>query len=250
MLSPVCENTKTRKTGRKTTASQKAKQADFEIFQDAAPRFADTSREPEFAAEGAVGKGLRETIAGEIKRSMESQGTKILEVFREALAADKELVREQITNLELMYEQRITALDTKYEQRQAILENKIEQPGSVRRPNRASLIEPGIKGSWYTTNQTNLLRGCSSEGHSTERIPPEYPTPTPARRIQNFFCTIDLERAESTEDQRTPAAIREGIERTVRNAEGNDEAWRCTAVIKNRRHPNRIRIICKDENEL
>jgi hypothetical protein len=70
-------------------------------------------------------------------------------------------------------------------------------------------------------------------------------------RAQNFFCTIDLYRAEeTTEEAKNPAMIRSGIKKSIGEEEGGEKTWRCVAVIRDRRHPQRIKIICKDETEL
>lgn len=44
-------------------------------------------------------------------------------------------------------------------------------------------------------------------------------------------------------------SIRQAIEAELRNKTGHEE-WKCAAVVKDARDPHRIKVICRDENEL
>ena len=45
------------------------------------------------------------------------------------------------------------------------------------------------------------------------------------------------------------ADIRKAIEKEIRTQE-DMERWRCTAVVKEARNPDRIRVVCRDEGEV
>lgn len=64
-----------------------------------------------------------------------------------------------------------------------------------------------------------------------------------------LYCTIDTLRVKAgQEDQVTAGAIRTLCESEVR-AEQGQTTWRCRAVTKDSKRPNRIRIACRDEAE-
>lgn len=54
---------------------------------------------------------------------------------------------------------------------------------------------------------------------------------------------------EGDKDRVEPGAIRRAIEKEIRTDEGH-EKWRCVAVIKDSKNTARIRVTCRDENEL
>lgn len=63
------------------------------------------------------------------------------------------------------------------------------------------------------------------------------------------FCTIDTSGvAREDKDKAQVAEIRKTIERELRAME-NKEQWRCAAVTKEARNPNRVKVICRSEEE-
>jgi hypothetical protein len=73
---------------------------------------------------------------------------------------------------------------------------------------------------------------------------------TPSTMTDSLFCTIDTSRVESGGGDKTSAgAIRTIVEREIRGMEDR-VSWRCRAVTKDPKNPNRIRIACRDEAEL
>jgi hypothetical protein len=65
-----------------------------------------------------------------------------------------------------------------------------------------------------------------------------------------LFCTIDTSRVEEREKGKVQAAdIRKAIETEIRLRE-NKGNWRCAAVVKEARNPDRVRVICRDEGEV
>ncbi|KAJ6436683.1 reverse transcriptase [Purpureocillium lavendulum] len=72
---------------------------------------------------------------------------------------------------------------------------------------------------------------------------------TPSHFTDTFYCTIDTSRiADGQDGQVTAGAIRTMAETEIRAEQGFSN-WRCRAVIKDPKKPNRIRIACRDENE-
>ena len=64
-----------------------------------------------------------------------------------------------------------------------------------------------------------------------------------------LYCTIDTVGIEGREKETQPGTIRQSIEREMR-ATSNHEGWRCVAVNRDPRNTARIRIACRNENEL
>ena len=68
-------------------------------------------------------------------------------------------------------------------------------------------------------------------------------------RAEELFCTVYFSRVEHNEGTATvdPAALRKRIEAEVQK---RDKKFRVKAVIKDRRSPDRLRILCRNEEEL
>lgn len=72
---------------------------------------------------------------------------------------------------------------------------------------------------------------------------------TPSSFTDTFYCTIDTSRVGDGEnDQVTAGAIRSLAEEEIRAEQGQPN-WRCRAVIKDSKKPNRVKIACRDEAE-
>lgn len=64
------------------------------------------------------------------------------------------------------------------------------------------------------------------------------------------YCTIDTSRVEEQDRDRAQlGAIRQAIEGEMRAKDGQ-AAWRCAAVVRDARNVERVKVICRDENEL
>jgi hypothetical protein len=73
---------------------------------------------------------------------------------------------------------------------------------------------------------------------------------TPSTLTDTLYCTVDLSNVEEEERGRANASkIRQEIEEEMRKEEGGS-GWRCVAVMRDPRNADRIRIICRDEDEL
>ena len=73
---------------------------------------------------------------------------------------------------------------------------------------------------------------------------------TPSSFTDTLFCTIDTSRVEEKEKGNVQVAdIRKAIETEARAQESMGD-WRCAAVVKKARNPDRVRVICRDEGEV
>jgi hypothetical protein len=72
---------------------------------------------------------------------------------------------------------------------------------------------------------------------------------TPSTFTDTLFCTIDTSRVEEKEKGKVQVAdVRKAIEAEVRTLENMGD-WRCAAVVKEARNPDRVKVVCRDENE-
>lgn len=72
----------------------------------------------------------------------------------------------------------------------------------------------------------------------------------PSKYTDTPYCTIDTSRVDVEQKAKTnPAAVREAIEKEVRNQQGK-EHWRCIAVTRDVRNHDRIRITGRDAQEI
>ncbi|EAQ84812.1 hypothetical protein CHGG_08826 [Chaetomium globosum CBS 148.51] len=73
---------------------------------------------------------------------------------------------------------------------------------------------------------------------------------TPSSFTDTLFCTIDTSRVEEKEKGNVQVAdIRKAIETEARAQESMGD-WRCAAVVKEARNPDRVKVICRDEGEV
>jgi hypothetical protein len=73
---------------------------------------------------------------------------------------------------------------------------------------------------------------------------------TPSSFTDTLFCTIDTSRVIQEDRGKVQVGeVRQAIEEKVRARDGR-ESWRCAAVVKDARNPDRIKVICRDEEEM
>ena len=143
-------------------------------------------------------------------------------------------------NQEAKIEQLIAAVAALHEQ------NALEPP----RRNRAHAAAPTLheQKEFEPPQRGQTYAAVAALGRAE---PSEHRLLPPAMLAKQLFCTIDVERAESaTAKEKSAASIRGAIEREIRGGDNGDKAWRCAAVTRDGRHPHRIRVIRKDEEEL
>ena len=83
----------------------------------------------------------------------------------------------------------------------------------------------------------------------TEGPLPAGPSPIVLPMAEELYCTMDFSRVEHCEGtlKADPAALRKKIEEEVQK---HDKKFRVKAVIKDRRSPDRLRTLCRNEEEL
>lgn len=130
------------------------------------------------------------------------------------------------------------------------------------------LVETKHEFKRVTEQLTILTRGAAAPAAAMHggrsyadaaRTPPDSPRSDPAPLNNGatrpdgseiLFCTIDLSRVSSDERGRaTAGAIRTAVEDEVR-LEKELPAWQCRAVTRDAKAPHRIRIVCRNDNEL
>ena len=73
---------------------------------------------------------------------------------------------------------------------------------------------------------------------------------TPSAFTDTLFCTIDTSLVNEEEKGKAQVGgIRQAIEEEMRKKEGRQD-WRCAAVVKDARNADRIKAICRDEEEM
>ncbi len=74
--------------------------------------------------------------------------------------------------------------------------------------------------------------------------------PVPPTFANTLFCTIDTSRVMEEDKGKTQiAGIRQMIEKVMRENE-ETKNWRCAAVVKDPKNTARIRVICRNEDEI
>jgi hypothetical protein len=73
---------------------------------------------------------------------------------------------------------------------------------------------------------------------------------TPSTGTDTLYCTLDTSKVEEGDKNKAnPGTIRRAIETEVQHT-GGQEGWRCVAVTKDPKNPERIRVACRNEAEL
>ncbi|OAA62379.1 Peptidase S33 tripeptidyl aminopeptidase-lik [Akanthomyces lecanii RCEF 1005] len=103
--------------------------------------------------------------------------------------------------------------------------------------------------SWQSSPQTSYAEIARMEPPNR---PPSPPSRAPTRTTPSDMprCTVDTSRVEEERQHMAGvSSIRQAIEAELRSKNGH-EKWTCAAVVKDARDPHRIKVICRDENEL
>ena len=150
----------------------------------------------------------------------------------DALTAMTALFRAEINELKSIHRTEVADLKKIVEQLQIEL-HELREQGATTDPVRAFL-------SSYIAAIGSAQGPLIPTGLSTRIIP---------ARAEELFCTVDFSRVEHNEETiaADPAALRKKIEQEIQK---RDEKFRVKAVIKDRRSPNRLRILCRSEEEL
>ena len=72
--------------------------------------------------------------------------------------------------------------------------------------------------------------------------------PRLAPRVEEIFCTVDYSRVGVEEEAAIIPDLRKDVKKEIQKEEG--KAFRCKAILKDPRARNRVRILCRNEEEL
>ena len=191
-------------------------------------------QETETQVRNPLGQGLNNGIA-ELVASISAGALKSL---REEIAG----LKEEITDLKMAHDRdRIIIEDLRaLAERQNELIQNLNNQLSEARPDRR-ITQPTYAAAAAKGN-TNL-NAVQNIAPFQRRISP------PASAVQSsLFCTVEVAATEQAEEK-LPALVRKGIELALRT-ETKDPTWKCRAVIRDARNHRRIRVLCRDEEEL
>ena len=214
-LSTASGNSRTRGTGKKSQKvreNEAQKKAGFSVLEDMPDT--DVTMIPETQLEPQLLNEASVKIQGKI----------------DALTTRTALFRTEINELNSIHRTEVADLKKIVEQLQIELHEVREQAATT------GLVRP-------------LPFSYAATAGSTQGPPPMGPPPIVLPRVEELFCTVDFSRVEQNEGimKAVPAALRKKIEEEVQK---HDEKFRVKAVIKDRRSPDRLRILCRDEEEL
>jgi hypothetical protein len=73
---------------------------------------------------------------------------------------------------------------------------------------------------------------------------------TPSTWTDTLYCTLDTSQAEEGgKGKKNPSTVRKAVETQLQTTVGQEQ-WRCVAVTKDPKNPERIRVACRSESEL
>jgi hypothetical protein len=155
--------------------------------------------------------------------------------LKEVLIRQEKMIKEQS---EIIREQSdtIQALQT---QVQAIQSQSMEECKQLREQLETIASTPA------KATYAAVVDRQSSHQQDTQLVPLARPT-----LANTLFCTIDTSRVREEDKAKTQIAnIRQQIEKEIR---GNEETqnWRCAAMVKDPKNADRIKVICRHEEEI
>ena len=119
---------------------------------------------------------------------------------------------------------------TQSQQRIEELQVKIHQLQEQNAAGSSSYLQAALQGAKITTPQ-----------ESTKSLT--------APRAEELFCTIDFSRSRDEEKAIDMVALRKKVEEEIQKSEG-DKLFQCRAITRDRRTQHRVRILCRNEEEL
>lgn len=166
--------------------------------------------------------------------------------------------REQIKTLEALLDAQATKLDaqaTELDAQAAIIQTLLDETTSLE-AEAAAMKADNMALANTQKRSIQVPSGGSPTYAAIARTPPNSYSSNispissgltvPSRYTDTPYCTIDTSRANAVEKARAnPAAMREAIEKEVRNQQGK-ESWRSIAVTRDVINHDRIRITGRD----
>lgn len=184
--------------------------------------------------------------------------TDLVKSLMKAMEDQKQTHQNQIVALTKTHQNQIEALTKTYQnQIEALTKTITQQIDSL----KGEVTEMAAKTEQIHSQLASIQASSPSRSYAdVARTPPNsWPSniqtltsmgTTPSRMTDTLYCTIDTSRVgEEDKNKALPGAIRKAIEGEIRTGEGQDK-WRCSAVIRDARNVQRIRIACRDEAEL
>ncbi|KAM3522089.1 hypothetical protein MY4038_008775 [Beauveria bassiana] len=87
------------------------------------------------------------------------------------------------------------------------------------------------------------------ESHSSDVMKLSNSRTASASSGDTIYCTIDIHETEDGVNGRVTAKTIRPILETEMRAKPHNGAWRCRAVTEDRSNPQRMRVVCRNENE-
>jgi len=200
-------------------------------------------------------KGTRPPGGENGANSQTGTGKTSLQILLEAICEQRDMISElrevvskQQNSIEQLHRQsRLTEsilLDTKAQLSEELRQAREQIDALVRNPSLTAASQPSPR-----TSYADIARTPPSSQPSGVRTLSTSNT-TPSTYTDTLFCTIDTSRVEEGEKDKVQVAdIRKAIEKEIRTQEDKGN-WRCTAVVKEARNPDRVRVVCRDEDEV
>lgn len=161
--------------------------------------------------------------------------------MREIICDLREVVNTQRNAIQELHRQ---LADTKAQLSEELRQARDQIDALARNPVFTASAQPSGRASYAEiartppSSQPSGIRTLSS------------PNTTPSTLTDTLFCIIDTSRVEEKDKGRVQVAdVRKAIETEVQTQE-NMGNWRCAAVVKEGRNPDRVRVVCRDEGEV
>ena len=169
--------------------------------------------------------------------------------FKDAIKEQSEIIRTQQDTIRELKEATQAQQNSIRDLTQRFEDTKQQMGHDLKRAHE--LLE-AIAGSTPGTpprSFADVTRSSPKPQPSKVRMPPSGNT-TASSLASEFYCTIDTSRVEeNNRDRAQVGAIRQAIENEIKAKDGQ-ATWKCAAVMKEARNTERVKIICRDENEL
>jgi hypothetical protein len=201
---------------------------------------------------------IHEDTVKEITKAHERTIETLWGAWREEQQALKQMVANQEKALEQLRED-IQSIRAQSAQERELMQQQLKQM-QEHTPHSADELK-GIHDRLdaialqLTTSPTQTYATPSYADVALARLaspPSGTPRPSTMRTAaaETLFCTIDTSRVSKEDKSKAQIGeIRQAIEEEVRKKEDR-QGWRCTAVLKDTKSADRIKVICRDEKEM
>ncbi|KAI7705111.1 hypothetical protein KC353_g13078 [Hortaea werneckii] len=199
---------------------------------------------------GTVQREIVDAVSQEVKRTVQEQVSEV--VRREMRTVIQQEVRSIVEEkVATVIQQQVTSIVK--EQVTIIVQQQVT---SIVQQQVTAIVEKQLSSFQPSSNQTSSPYPSYAD---VARTPPgSHPSDlrtlsnqtTPSTFTDTLYCTVDVSNVEEEERGRANAStIRQEVEEGMRKGDGGS-GWRCVAVTRDPRNSGRIRITCRDEEEL